>query len=165
MSKDFQHLWVCISMDSAVPHGSQDMLYSLVPWLALCNGLPSLPAPRPNWTSPVKNLCGSICMGLHPQTVTGVYPKVIWSLQCTSQRAKSPEPRRKPTDSWLASLRHITNARKNRADRCLYSAHLAAVPWDAHQLSCLMTRSWHELQKVCLKSVECHSHYLGQGML
>lgn len=127
-----QHLWVCISMDSAVPHGSQDMLYSLVPWLALCNGLPSLLAPGPNWTSPVKNLRGSICMGPLPQTVTGVYPNVMWSLQCTSQRAKSPEPRRKPTDSWLASLRHITNAQKSRADRCLYSAHLAAVPWDAH---------------------------------
>lgn len=44
----------CISMYSAVPNGSHDMFYSLVPWLALCNGQLSLQAPGPNWTSPVK---------------------------------------------------------------------------------------------------------------
>lgn len=39
--------------DAAAPHGSRDMFRSLVPWLAPCNGQPSLPAPGPNWTSPV----------------------------------------------------------------------------------------------------------------
>ncbi len=85
-----QHLWTFISMYSAVPLGTQDMFYSLVPWLALCNGQPSLPAPGPNWTSPVKTSVAAA--HLHGPASTNCHwglPNVVWSLHCISQQANT----------------------------------------------------------------------------
>lgn len=96
------------------------------------------PTPRAKLILTCQNLCGSNTFAwacIHKLSL-GFYPNAVWSLRRASQRnellSQITWATRQPTDSWLASPRHITNPQRSGADRCLFSVHLAAVPEDLH---------------------------------
>lgn len=147
----------CISVYSAAPRGSQDMFYSPDPWLALCNGQPSLPGPGRNWTSPVKASVAAAAH-LHGPASTNCHwglPDAVRSLRRSSRSAKSA------ADSWLTDWHHKSTEKWSRQVFVFCSSGCGAR---GHALAklCLMTWSWQYLQR-CVWRVcaEYHSFISG----
>lgn len=115
-------------------------VFCFTTWLSghVLQPCPLAPGLGRNWNSPVETSHGSSAFAwacIHKLSLGFTQRRKKASPLFTANEHSEPNHlirESKPTDSWLAPLSRITNPQKSRADRCLYAAHLAAVPGDMH---------------------------------